>query len=587
MKDSSQNKNNNKKPSEEELKENDFSNENTEAGPKNQKSFGDETQTKKKEGVDWDNVTIDNSLASLVQIESAQKYEFVPFRAESNFLDVAVVNPDDINVQNALHFLEVKTKKKIRTFPISKKEFKTFIEKLRDPSSEIKKALKTLESSEEVEIQDEDEFALGGKDDTIIKEAPVTKMVEVILRNAIDGGASDVHIEPLENSVRVRYRVDGILYNSLMLPKKIGPAIVSRIKILSNLKIDEKRKPQDGRFRMNEAGRSIDFRVSTFPVSFGEKAVLRILDKKVGLVELEDLGLLKKDEKVLKEAIKEPYGIILVTGPTGSGKSTTLYSILKILNKEGVNIVTLEDPVEYAIEGISQSQVRPEIGYTFATGLRSILRQDPDIIMVGEIRDEETAELAIHAALTGHLVFSTLHTNGALGAIPRLVDMNIQPFLISSSLKVVMAQRLVRKICPNCKEEVSEIPADAARMISEELKKISKETLKKLEIQDVLEKEEVKIYHGKGCSECQGKGMKGRIGIFEIIEVDNKIKRIIDSEDVQEKAIEEEARKFGYTTMKQDGIIKVLKGITTIEEVQRVTEDSNTEEVIQAKGEEE
>jgi len=566
------------------MTEKNFSNTKTNSAPKNKK---DVSFQEGKQEIDWENIVIDSNLIFLVQAESAKRYKFVPFRSVGDFLDVAVVDEEDINVQNALHFLEVKTRKKVRTFPISEKEFQKLIEKLKDPSLEIKKALKTLESGEEVEL-DEEELIFDNKDDeAVIKEAPVTKMVEVILRNAIDGGASDIHIEPLENNVRVRYRVDGILYNSLTLPKRIGPAIVSRIKILSNLKIDEKRKPQDGRFRINELGRNVDFRVSTFPIAFGEKTVLRILDKTKGLVEIEQLGFLKKDEEKLKKNAEEPYGIILVTGPTGSGKSTTLYSVLKILNKEGVNIVTLEDPVEYAIEGISQSQVRPEIGYTFATGLRSILRQDPDIIMVGEIRDEETAELAIHTALTGHLVFSTLHTNSAAGAIPRLVDMGIQPFLISSSMKLVIAQRLVRKICSKCKEEVAEIPKDAERIIAEELEKISPQTLEQLEIEDILKKGEVKIYHGKGCPECKGKGMRGRVGIFEVIEVNDKIKKIIESGEVSEQAIESEAKSLGYTTMKQDGIIKVLKGITTIEEVQRVTEDDSMEEAIQAKGEEE
>ncbi len=535
---------------------------------------------------DWEDIVIESNLISLIQVESAKKYKFVPFRSVGGFLDVAVVNKEDVNVQNVLHFLEIKTRKKIRIFPISEREFKKLIEKLKDPSLEIKKALKTLETSEDIETE-EDRFIFGDRDDeAIIKEAPVTKMVEVILKNAIDGGASDIHIEPLENNVRVRYRVDGILYNSITLPKKIGPAIVSRIKILSNLKIDEKRKPQDGRFRINELGKEIDFRVSTFPVAFGEKAVLRILDKSRGLVEIEKLGFLKKDEKKLKKNIEEPYGIILVTGPTGSGKSTTLYSVLRILNKEGVNIVTLEDPVEYAIEGISQSQVKPEIGYTFATGLRSILRQDPDIIMVGEIRDEETAELAIHAALTGHLVFSTLHTNSAAGAIPRLIDMGIQSFLISSSMKMIIAQRLIRKICPKCKEEISEIPKDAEKIIKEEMKRIPYSVLEQLNIQNILEKGEIKIYHGRGCPECNGKGMRGRIGIFEVIEVNDKIRKVIENSKASEQAIRNEAEKVDYTTMKQDGIIKVLQGITTIEEVQRVTEEESMEEVIQAKGEE-
>jgi type II secretory ATPase GspE/PulE/Tfp pilus assembly ATPase PilB-like protein len=370
--------------------------------------------------------------------------------------------------------------------------------------------------------------------------------------------------------VRVRYRQDGILHNSLILPKKIGPAVVSRIKILSNLKIDEKRKPQDGRFRIIEKGKQIDLRVSSLPVSMGEKVVMRVLDKEKGLLDLENLGVTGRNYEIIKESIFEPYGMVLITGPTGSGKSTTLYAVLKILNKEGVNIITLEDPVEYAIEGINQSQVKPEIGYTFATGLRSILRQDPDIIMVGEIRDRETAELAVHAALTGHVVLSTLHTNDSVGAIPRLIDMGIEPFLIASSLRAVAAQRLVRRICELCKEEVK-ITEAIRNTIEKNLSQIPENQKKDLDLSGGI-----KIYKGKGCLKCGGTGMKGRVGIFEVFYIDDEIINLLGGK-VEEEVLRKTVKNQGMITMKQDGILKVLKGITTLEEIERATEEESLE----------
>jgi type IV pilus assembly protein PilB len=537
-----------------------------------------------KEDINWDNIELKEDIIGLIPFESIKKYGFAPFRQDKKNIDLAVVDPEDVNTQNVLSFFSRKIDKKLRIFAINEDEFKILLGKYKNPEIEIEKALKSLDESAKEE--EKKASALKKREEfSIMQEAPVSKMVEVILKNAIDGKASDIHIEPTENKVRVRYRVDGILYNSILLPKKVGPAIVSRIKILSNLKIDEKRKPQDGRFRIEDMGRLIDFRVSTFPISHGEKVVMRILDKNSGLIKLEELGMKKKDFDLVTKTIQEPYGIILVTGPTGSGKSTTLYSILKMINNEGVNIVTLEDPIEYMIEGVSQSQVRPEIDYTFASGLRSILRQDPDIIMVGEIRDTETAELAIHAALTGHLVLSTLHTNTSVGAIPRLLDMGIQPFLLASSLKMVIGQRLVRKICGECKYAREEIPEGVELMIKKELSKVSNEVLEKSQIKrDDVVAGNFRIFAGKGCSKCMKTGMKGRIGIFEVLNVDNDISRIIDG-NINEDEIEKMALKSGFTSMKQDGIIKVLHGLTTIEEVQRVTEDESEEEVIGAKGE--
>ncbi len=541
-------------------------------------------QNSSKDKVNWKDIKIDKSLTKLLPIDSVKKYKFLPFEETFDSIKVAVVDRTDVNTQNALRFFVQKNKKRIDIFPISDGDFNVLFAKIKHSSVEINKFLSAFEESSQV---DETEKAKLDKKKAhgavnILKDAPVAKMVEVIVKNAIDGRASDIHIEPMEDYVRVRYRVDGILYNSISLPQKIGPAIVSRIKILSNLKIDEKRKPQDGRFRIKDLGQTIDFRVSTFPVSYGEKVVMRILDTRSGIIGLDKLGVEGRDDELIRKTIEEPHGIILVTGPTGSGKSTTLYSILNILNKEGINIVTLEDPVEYVLEGVNQSQVKPQIDYTFSSGLRSILRQDPDVIMVGEIRDEETAELAIHAALTGHLVLSTLHTNSAIGAISRLIDMGIQPFLLASSLKLLVGQRLVRRICPKCKKELKDIPAAAKNVMVQELRRLPEQALKRAGIDNVESIEEsIKVYEGEGCSECQNKGVKGRVGVYEMVQVTDEIGRLI-GDGALEPVIEKEAKRDGYTTMKQDGILKVLKGYTTIEEVQRVTDENTDNEELES-----
>jgi len=520
-----------------------------------------------QEKIDWEHLKIPSEIIRLVPYEAAKKYQFIPFEKDGSVLRVAVVDIDSVEVQNALQFLAEKNHLSVEMIPVPESDFQSALEGYTSPSFAIAQALETIGKEEKPAEEEKEEKE---EEDLIIQEAPVAKIVEVILRNAIEGAASDIHIEPLEDNVRVRYRLDGILHNSLVLPKKIGPAIVSRIKILSNLKIDEKRKPQDGRFRITESRKQIDFRVSTLPVSMGEKVVMRVLDKEKGLLDLEELGVVGRNYDIIKKNIFEPYGMILITGPTGSGKSTTLYSVLKVINKEGVNIITLEDPVEYAIEGINQSQVRPEIGYTFASGLRSILRQDPDIIMVGEIRDTETAELAVHAALTGHVVLSTLHTNDSLGAIPRLVDMKVEPFLLASSLRVVVAQRLVRKICLNCREE-TKLSEAVKGQIEAVLSQIPEVEKKAHGFQDGL-----KIYKGKGCEKCGGTGMKGRIGIFEAFCVDDDVAELLGGQ-VDEEKLRQIALKQGMITMKQDGVLKVLAGITTLEEVERVTEEGSLE----------
>jgi len=499
--------------------------------------------------------------------DAANFYKFIPLNRDKNILEVGMVNPDDLKAKEALRFITRQSGLETKIFIITPTGFKNVLKQYRTLRGEVKKALEELE--EELETEGKIRPFQGRAEEIarqIVAEAPITKIVAVILRHAIEGRASDVHIEPIEDNVKVRFRVDGILYTSLILPKDIQLAVVSRIKILSNLKIDETRVPQDGRFHTVVGGKKIDFRVSTFPTVGGEKVVLRILDPSAGLKDFAQLGLQGHNLETLKTNIKQPFGMILVTGPTGSGKTTTLYAILNELNQEGVNIVSLEDPVEYYIQGINQSQIRPEINYTFASGLRHILRQDPDIIMVGEIRDEETANLAIHAALTGHIVLSTLHTNDAIGAIPRLVDMGIGPFLLPSSLNLIIAQRLTRRLCPDCKKEIAVSP-QATRVIKEEIAKLSPEQQKNLSAEEPF-----KTYRPVGCKFCGGKGTKGRVALFEILEMTPQLEEIINK-DLSESKIKEEAKRQGMITMKQDGVIKVLQGLISFEEMLRVVEE--------------
>jgi type IV pilus assembly protein PilB len=403
----------------------------------------------------------------------------------------------------------------------------------------------------------------------IMKSAPVTKVVSVIFRHAVEGRASDIHIEPFHKETRVRYRIDGVLHTSLVLPRSVHNSIIARIKVLSNLKLDETRLPQDGRISLTMGGKDIDFRVSTIPLIKDEKAVMRILDTTKGAPTLEELGFEGRTLNIIEETVKKTTGMFLVTGPTGSGKSTTLFSALNRINAEGVNISTLEDPVEYYIKGVNQSQVKPEIGFDFANGLRSLLRQDPDVIMVGEIRDNETAELAIHAGLTGHFVLSTLHTNNALGVIPRLLDMEAESFLLGSTLNTVVAQRLARKICPHCKVE-EEMPEDVLADIKKEVNdlptKIVERELKGFDLSTA------KFYKGEGCNRCASTGYTGRTVIAETIEINGKIKKaIVDSKRVLN--LDDVKASQDFVTMKQDGIIKVIKGITTMEEVLRIIRD--------------
>ena len=493
---------------------------------------------------------IEKDVLRMISHEAAFYYQMLPFSFDGKILKVALVHPDEVTAREALKFIGEHKNIKIEVAKIPEADFKQLVKQYSSLDEEVGEALGALEK--ELKIQKKTQNEDDAEIKKLAQEAPITKMVAVILKHAVEGGASDIHIEPFEEKVRVRFRVDGILHSSLYLPKKIHLPIVSRIKILSNLKIDETRKPQDGRFRATVGGKKIDFRVSSLPTNHGEKVVMRLLDTESGFLELSQLGLRDHGLETVERVLKKTSGLILVTGPTGSGKSTTLYSMLKILNKEEVNIVTLEDPVEYWIEGISQSQVKPEIDYTFASGLRSILRQDPDVIMVGEIRDNETAELAIHAALTGHVVLSTLHTNDAIGAIPRLLDMGVEPFLLTSALNIIIAQRLTRKIAKFDESKVA--PPD---------------------IQELFKKEMVDLPPGYKIDYpiklVQPREYKGRLGIFEVLESTPQLEHIILN-DLSEEALRKESKRQGVVTMKQDGLMKVLDGLISVEEILRVVE---------------
>jgi type IV pilus assembly protein PilB len=502
-------------------------------------------------------------ILELIPEEASVNYKMTPVAKTENIVEVGMVYPEDIADTNALRFLANQENFAYKVYLITPSDLANILKQRKNISTETKKALEEL-GEESVKVFN----ALENKSsvEAITEEAPIIKMVLVILRHAIEGNASDIHIEPTREKLNVRFRLNGILYPSLSLPLKVHLAVVARIKIISGLKIDESRIPQDGRFSIKINNKDIDFRVSTFPTLYGEKVELRVLDSSTGLRSFEQLGLSGRSLEVVKAAIKEPYGMILFTGPTGSGKTTTQYAILRVLNQDSVNIVTIEDPIEYSVAGVNQSQVKSEIGYTFANGLRQILRQDPNIIMVGEIRDEETASLVINAALTGHVVLSTLHTNSSVGVIPRLIDMGVRPFLIPSTLKVVISQRLIRTLCPNCKIKIKP-PEKIKNYILEKVKNLPESAKKELKINDPL-----LIYEAKGCDACGFTGYSGRMGLYEVLSMSDELAELIQKNPL-ESLIFKAAQKQGMLTMAQEGILKVLSGQTTIEEVTRATEE--------------
>jgi len=496
-----------------------------------------------------------SDILFIIPKESVEFYKMIPLAMdkEKKVLDVGMVFPENSQAQEALKFLTRQQKFSFNVFLITFSDFKKCLENYQAPEREMESALERLKQELKVEPKKQElQKEILGR---MVEEAPIIKMVGVILRQAFEGGASDIHIEPMSAKLKVRYRLNGLLYSSLFLPLSVHPAVMARIKILSGLKIDETRIPQDGRFSAKFNDKKIDLRVSTFPTAFGEKVAMRVLDPEAGIKNLDDLGFKGRNLKIIQDALKKSYGFILVTGPTGCGKTTTLYTLLKILNKDEVNIVTLEDPIEYFIEGINQSQIKPQIDYTFARGLRHILRQDPDIIMVGEIRDEETASLAIHAALTGHLVLSTLHTSSAIAVIPRLIDMGIKPFLLPPTLRLITSQRLIRTLCPLCKEKIK-----------------ATGEYKNFIIKQSKIKPPFYIYKAHGCKACNFKGYSGRIGISEVIKMTDNLAKMIVGNSVETEILKE-ARNQGMTTITEDGILKVLQGITSMEEVMKEAEE--------------
>jgi len=511
--------------------------------------------------VNLDETAFSPEALSFVPRSVAEKYSLVPFYFDkkNGTLSVAMVNPLDLET---VEFIEKKSGLKVKAVMATAKQIDFFVsekyEREQGITSEVASALKERTKTEE-------EVALSKKK-KVSAEAPVAKIVNTILEFAVKSRSSDIHIEPQEENVRIRYRIDGILQEKYLLPRNVHDAVVSRIKILSNLKIDEKRVPQDGRFMFMYDDKEVDLRVSTMPTIYGEKVVMRLLRKAAKVPTLPDLGLRGRALKNLNGEVKRPHGIIIVCGPTGSGKTTTLYSALTVISVPGVNVSTIEDPVEYQIDGINQVQVNRQAGLSFATALRSFLRQDPDIIMVGEIRDTETAELAVNAALTGHLVFSTLHTNDASGAPPRLLDMGVEPFLLVSSLTCVVAQRVVRRVCKNCVKYVAINKKQEA-----EFKKILGPVYDAVVDKWKKDGKEITLPQAVGCDKCNGTGYLGRVGIFEVMPISEKLGKMIvekaSSSDLQAQAVEE-----GMLTMKQDGYVKALEGMTTVEEVLRVAE---------------
>lgn len=506
---------------------------------------------------------VDFEILKFIPEDSASYYHFVPLSVANGVLEIGITDPENIEARDALQFIATKLGMPFKIFLISNDDLKVVLDSYRGLTGEVTKALSELE----VDINEVDRDSIikdtekegkdAKKEARIVEDAPVAKITAVILRHATEGGASDVHIEHTGESVRVRFRVDGELFTSLVLPMDVHNSVVARIKILASLKLDEKRKPQDGRFSARIDGRKIDFRVSTFPAYYGEKVVMRILDTQKGVQKLEKIGFRPEHLEQVRNALARPYGIILITGPTGSGKSTTLYSMLNELDKETKNVVSLEDPVEYNMAGISQSQVRPEIGYTFAAGLRTTLRQDPDIIMVGEIRDAETAQLAIQAALTGHLVLSTLHTNTAIGAIPRLVEMGIDPYLIAPTLILAVAQRLVKKVCPGGEKE---LPNEGAinMMIEKQFEDLPSEFKNKLDIKRPL-------YEATPTEDCS-LGTRGRLPVFEVFVVDKDVEKIILAEPTDVR-LYETARKKGMLSMKEDAMLKCMDKLVPFREI--------------------
>lgn len=521
--------------------------------------------------IDLTSQQIPQDVLNLVPEPIAHRHQVISFAKTKEELSLAMTDPEDIQTRE---FIQKKTGLKIKTFLIGKTSLDFGLSKYH---SSLEKEIKHLFTPEGKPIT-EGAKAIGESADDGLKklaeEIPVIRVVDTLLEYAVFEKASDIHIEPQENSVVVRYRIDGVLHDVMTLPKVIQAAIAARIKVLSNLKIDEHRLPQDGRFKIDKDGYKFSLRVSTIPIFDGEKVVIRLLDESAKAQTLEELGFEKEAYDTIIRNIKKPHGMLLVTGPTGSGKSTTLYTVLSMLNTKSVNISTIEDPVEYRIVGANQMQVNPKIGLTFDIGLRALLRQDPNIIMIGEIRDKETAEEAVHAAMTGHIVFSTLHTNTSAGALPRLLDIGVEPYLIASTVNAVLAQRLVRAICKDCQAAIkldeATVEALGKQFHMEKLIAV----LVKAGVAPAKTKsiKELKFYKGAGCDKCGNTGYKGRLGIHEILEVTPEVAQMIMAHKSAQE-IQDEGETQGMILMWEDGFIKALKGITTIDEIVRVSKE--------------
>lgn len=511
--------------------------------------------------VDLENMELDPDMARSIPEHLAQRYKVIPVGQKGNRLTLAMVDPlnviaiDDIRLITGFDIEPVIATEEAIERTINRQFGVTDL-------AEVQETVKDISATDfgpvEIEEEMEEEIALD-KLKEMVDEAPIVRVVNLIISQAISDGASDIHIEPEAKQVRVRYRVDGVLHDVMSPPKHIQAPMISRIKIMANLDIAERRVPQDGKIHLKHDNREFDLRVSTVPTINGEKVVMRILDKSSVLLGLGKLGFYQDTQQVFEAIVEKPYGMILVTGPTGSGKSTTLYSCLNKLNTEAVNIMTVEDPCEYQLVGINQVQINEKAGLTFASALRSFLRQDPDIIMVGEVRDTETAKIAVEAALTGHLVLSTLHTNDSAGAVTRLVEMGVEPFLCASSVIGVLAQRLARKICPNCKESYTP-PMESVKQFG----------------LAALTDADISFFRGRGCDHCKQTGYRGRMGIFEILMITDRIRGMVlqncSAAEVKQTAIEE-----GMKTMQEDGLRKVLDGHTTIEECLRVVYVESTD----------
>ncbi len=504
--------------------------------------------------------SIAQSVLEYIPEESARHYRIMPIRLEDDVLVVAANDPDSLQVREALNFISTKHSLPFKFVFMLNQDIERALSVYESLTGEVGDALGSFDHELGAEIEKGQKHTkedIKEQMEQLKEDAPVTKIVATILRYAVDGGASDIHIEPTGAKVVVRFRVDGLLAKSLELPHNVQSAVIARVKILASMRLDEKRKPQDGRFSASFDGRKIDFRVSVLPTNHGEKVVMRILDNERGVTSLEDTGISGYNLETIRRMINEPYGIILISGPTGSGKSTTLYTMLSEVDKVTKNVLSLEDPVEYNIEGVSQSQMRPEIGYSFAAGLRSALRQDPDVIMVGEIRDKETAQLAIQAALTGHLVLSTIHTNNSIGVIPRLIDMGVDPYLIAPTLKLAIAQRLARRLCPDTGTEM-DVTGGVQMMIDDAFTTLPQKYHDRIPSSKTM-------LHPEPSAACAS-GTKGRVAVTEVLQVDEAIQELILNGGSEEDMYEA-ARKNGFISIKEDAIIKALNHVIPYEEM--------------------